>query len=318
MAAHNEEKLIANALNRLVEVHNDYNNMEVIIGMDGCTDRTPDIVAGFVKRHKFFRAFKLNERKGKQAVLEKLEPHITGNIVVIHDADWTFVYRSKQDLLDYMKMFDDEKIGGVSESVDSEMSRSDFLNIKSMGFLASAWGNHLILLYLKKNFTQKKKGFQNVYVYAPRKIRFYPLLDVYKKKVMDLTEHKHGLKAGDHVERSLRIINAGYEIAGFNNDNWPHFLDNYNAQSIKDLINQKVRGIIAKSKLQASYNFNIPFFGFYMPFLLFVIKNSFRIKRRIDFFAIYTFIFVMFYSHVLAKIKQKLSQKDIWALRIKR
>ena len=64
ISAHNEEKLISHALERLVKVQQDYPNMEVLIGMDGCTDNTPKIVAKFAKEHKFFKVFELNERKG--------------------------------------------------------------------------------------------------------------------------------------------------------------------------------------------------------------------------------------------------------------
>lgn len=318
MAAHNEEKLISIALSRLVEVHKDYPNMEVLIGMDGCTDKTPEIVNRFAKKHKFFRPFELNERKGKQAVLEKLNPKIRGDIVVIHDADWTFTYEKKQDLLDYLEIFKDPRIGGVAESVDSEMTRPDFPEIKSLGFLASAWGNHLLLLYLKKTQTIPKKNLKYVRIYDSKKIKFYPFLDVYKKSVLDKTSNKKELRAGDHVERSLRIVNAGYEIATFNNENWPHFLDNYNKQSVKDLINQKIRGTLSKGKIQSSYNFNIPFFGFYIPFLFYLIKNSLKVKRLRDFVAIYTYIFVMFYANIISKLKQKISQKEAWNLRIKR
>ncbi len=318
MSAHNEEKLISLALSRLVEVHKDYPKMEVLIGMDGCTDKTPEIVNSFAKKHKFFKPFVLNERKGKQAVLEKLEPHITGDIVIIHDADWTLTYTSKQNLLDYLKIFEDEKIGGVVESVDSEMTRPDFPKIRSLGFLASAWGNHLLLRYMKKTQTVPKPNLKYVRIYDKKKTKFYPFLDVYKKKVMDLTKHKSDLQAGDHVERTLRIFNAGYEVATFNNENWPHFLDNYNKQSLKDFLNQKVRGTISKGKLQKSYSYSVPLLGFYFPFLLYLISSSLKTKRFIDFFAIHTYIFVLGYATILSKIKSKLPQKDVWALRIKR
>ena len=315
MSAHNEEKLIAIALKRLVEVHEDYPNMEVIIGLDGCTDKTLQIVENFSYKHKFFRVFELNERKGKQAVIEKLEPHITGDIVIIHDADWTFTYGSKQDLYDYLDMFDNPEIGGVVESLDSEMTRSDFPKIRSLGFLASAWGNHLLLKYIKKNYTM---GEGNIKFYVREKMRFIPFLDVYKKKVMDLSEHKKGLRAGDHVERTLRIMNAGYKVATFDNENWPHFIDNYNKQSIKDFANQKIRGIISKAKIQSSYEFKISLFGFHIPFLFYVIKNSLNVKRALDFVAICTYILVVFYAMIMSKIKQKISSKGVWSLRIKR
>jgi len=315
MAAHNEEKIIEKALEKLIKFHEDYPDMEVLIGLDGCTDNTLSIVKRFSQKNKFLKYFELNERNGKQAILEKLEPHIKGDIVIIHDADWSFVYNSKKDLIEYISLFDNPKIGGIADSISSEFCRDDFKEINSIGFLASAWGNHFLIDYIKKKFTEKK---YNYYVYDIKKMKFFPFLDVYRREAMKKTRHKEELRAGDHVERTLRIINAGYDVIAFDNPNWPHFMVNYNKQSIKDLINQKVRGIVAKKKIQSSYNVKIPFFGFYVPFLSYVVLNSFKVKRLRDFAAIYTYLFVMFYSIILAKIKQRASVKEIWSLRIKR
>jgi len=315
MAAHNEEKIIEKALERLVKVHEDYPEMEVLIGLDGCIDNTLGIITNFSKKYKFFRYIELNERNGKQAVLEKLEPHITGDIIIIHDADWSFVYSSKKDLIEYISLFDNPKIGGIADSISSEFCRDDFKEIKSMGFLASAWGNHFLIDYIKNKFTEKK---ENYFVYNLHKMKFFPFLDVYRKEAMKKTKHREELRAGDHVERTLRIINAGYEVIAFDNPNWPHFMVNYNKQSVKDLINQKVRGIVAKKKIQSSYNVKIPFFGFYVPFLSYVVINSFKTRRLRDFTAIYIYLFVMFYSISIAKIKQRASVKEIWNLRVKR
>ena len=77
---------------------------------------------------------------GKQAVLEKLEPHANGEIIIIHDADWLFQYKSKKDLIEFLSLFNLESVGGIADSIDSEMSRPDFQEIKSLGFLASGLG----------------------------------------------------------------------------------------------------------------------------------------------------------------------------------
>ncbi len=315
MAAHNEEKIIGFALNRLLKVYEDYPNMEVLIGLDGCTDGTLEIVKKFVKRNKFIRYFELNERKGKQAVLEKLEPTAKGDIILVHDADWSFVYESKKDLLDYLSLFDKPNIGGVADSFSSEKMRPDFDKIKSIGFLASAWGNYFLIDYVKTQFTIDKKGIK---VYDREKMKFCPFLDVYRREVMKNTKHDENLRAGDHIERTLRIIDAGYDVVAFFNPSWPHYLVNYNELSMKDFIKQKIRGIIAKSKIKRAYEFKIPFFGFYVPFLFYLIGKSFEMKRFKDFFAIYVYLFVMFYSILAGKFKEKMSVKEVWNLRTKR
>ena len=62
MAAHNEEKLISDAINRLIEVQKDYPSVELLIGLDGCTDGTRDIVREYWKKHNWIKYRVLNER----------------------------------------------------------------------------------------------------------------------------------------------------------------------------------------------------------------------------------------------------------------
>ena len=58
MAAHNEEKIIERTLKNLM--HIPYENYEVLIGLDGCTDRTEEIVKSFCERSNKFRYFSLS------------------------------------------------------------------------------------------------------------------------------------------------------------------------------------------------------------------------------------------------------------------
>jgi len=87
---------------------------------------------------------------------------------------------------------------------------------------------------------------------------------------------------------------------------------------VRDFLNQKLRGTLSKGKLQDAYEYQTPFFGFYVPFLLYLIQNSLKVKRLRDFTAIYTYIFVLGYATILSKLNQGISQKDTWNLRIQR
>jgi len=316
VAAHNEEKLIAKALRRLVKVHYDYNHMEVLIGLDGCTDSTASIVREFTKSNQFIKYFEMNERKGKQHVLDKLQPKITGDIVIIHDADWVFSYGSKKDLYDFLSIFDNEEVGGITDSIDTEMNKRNFSEVTSMGFLASAWGSHFLMRYIKKHYTQSYKGGFRVYI--PSKMKFCPFTDVYRKSALDKTKHKTELRAGDHVERTLRLIEAGYKVLSFDNSNWPHFNESYEHQTVRDLIKQRTRGIIAKKKIEEAYSFKIPFFGFYVPLFFYMVIKSFRIRRMRDFIAIYVYLYSVVWGVLSSHFSQNVSVKRVWELRNKR
>jgi len=86
--AHNEEKVIGKTLENLLNIpHKDY---EVIIGLDGCTDGTEEIVKEFVKKSNKFKYKSLNLRSGKPTVINEIIKYAKGNIIIINDADWIF------------------------------------------------------------------------------------------------------------------------------------------------------------------------------------------------------------------------------------
>src|SRR3989338_6041575 len=119
IAAHNEERIIGKALENLSSLP--FNSYEVILGLDGCTDNTLRIVKEFKKKYpKIFKYYELNERKGKPAVINKIIPHAKGELIIIHDADWIFRVKSKEDLEEYVSWFKDQELGGVVESYPIE------------------------------------------------------------------------------------------------------------------------------------------------------------------------------------------------------
>ncbi len=61
IAAHNEEKVIGETLKNLANLP--YRNYDVIVGLDGCTDKTENLVKEFAKKSKKFKYYKLNIRK---------------------------------------------------------------------------------------------------------------------------------------------------------------------------------------------------------------------------------------------------------------
>src|SRR3989344_464119 len=96
IAAHNEEKIIAKTLKNLISLP--YKNYEVILGLDGCTDKTEEIVKSFEKKSKKIRHYNLNIREGKPAVINKIIKKAKGEIMIINDADWIFRVKDKDSL----------------------------------------------------------------------------------------------------------------------------------------------------------------------------------------------------------------------------
>ena len=150
IAAHNEERLIGTALTHLANLP--YPNYEVILGLDGCTDRTLEIIKEFQeKKPGIFRYYELNERKGKDRVLNLIIPMATGEFLIIHDADWHFKVNSENDLIEMMKWFDeDPKLGGILESFPIEWEPERVKKNNSIAFLSIAWTSYFWIEYLKE------------------------------------------------------------------------------------------------------------------------------------------------------------------------
>jgi cellulose synthase/poly-beta-1,6-N-acetylglucosamine synthase-like glycosyltransferase len=91
IAAHNEAKLIESRLQNALELDHPRDKLEIVVASDGSTDGTADIVRRF--RSKGVRLLDYGQRRGKAAVLNAAFPELTGEIVLLSDAN-TFVETS--------------------------------------------------------------------------------------------------------------------------------------------------------------------------------------------------------------------------------
>ncbi len=87
--AFNEEKRIGTALKHYTEFFsNKYGkNFEIIVMMDGCTDKTPEIVGGFSKNYSQVKYENRKEKLGKGVAIVNGFKHAGGEIVSFIDAD---------------------------------------------------------------------------------------------------------------------------------------------------------------------------------------------------------------------------------------
>src|SRR3989344_1220371 len=136
--AHNEEKVIAKALDNLAKLP--YSNYEVLIGLDGCTDKTEEIVKKYANKNKKFKYYLLELRRGKPEVVHALMKHAKGEIIIIHDADWIFRVHKNGDIETLLKCFDDPMVGGIAESfVLHNYHRNDPILQLGVRSSAEAW-----------------------------------------------------------------------------------------------------------------------------------------------------------------------------------
>ena len=145
MAAHNEENIIRKPLENFKKIYSMDQDVEFLIGLDGCTDKTLNII----KEYPFVKYYDLKGRNGKPTVISKLIKDAKGDVIIIHDADWIFKVDDKEKLLELKNEFKDNKLGGIAEAYPIEYNEID--KIKSFGHLGSLWGNYFWMDFQKKN-----------------------------------------------------------------------------------------------------------------------------------------------------------------------
>jgi len=300
IAAHNEEKIIEKPLLNLLNLP--YENYEVIIGLDGCTDNTENIVKKFCEKSKKFRYFKLNLRQGKTAVINKMIKYAKGDIIIIHDADWIFQVKSRQKLIEFLKVFDDPKIGGISETFPVEWTSEGFKNT-NMGYKMVKYSTKFWYDFQKKKFTYKKGKF--LYLKEPTMF----LTNIFRKKLF-----KKNFSLGDDIERTKNIMDRGYEVILLDDINMPRMVAVYDKIYLKDLFKQKIRTAIARDQIKNKCKLTLT--GYYFPSVWFIFKKGWNNGLKVG-VIVTLWIFLTTTATFYAKFK-KLNTKEGWKLRIRR
>jgi cellulose synthase/poly-beta-1,6-N-acetylglucosamine synthase-like glycosyltransferase len=85
ISAFNEEALIEEKVRNCAALCYPPSRLEVLVGCDGCTDRTAQLAAAAYMPNA--RIFDFSQRRGKPGVLNELITHCSGDIVVFSDAN---------------------------------------------------------------------------------------------------------------------------------------------------------------------------------------------------------------------------------------
>lgn len=106
---YNEADVAKEKLENLLSMDYPSDKFEVVVGSDGSSDGTNEIVAEFTDPR--IRFFPFEERRGKSGMLHDLIPRAQGDILVFTDADEMF---ETDAVIKLVRNFHDSKVGGVS------------------------------------------------------------------------------------------------------------------------------------------------------------------------------------------------------------
>lgn len=106
--AHNEEKVIAAKIENALSLEYPEQKLEILLVLDGCTDGTKAIAAGFSDSR--IKLIEQEPRRGKMAALNSAVAKAIGDIIVFTDANSLY---EKDAIRKLVRNFADERIGCV-------------------------------------------------------------------------------------------------------------------------------------------------------------------------------------------------------------
>ncbi|MFH1711034.1 MAG: glycosyltransferase [Nanoarchaeota archaeon] len=260
MAAHNEDKIIAKTLENFLKLP--YDNFEVIIGLDGCTDNTEKIVKDYCEKSKKITYYKLNLRQGKNAVINFIIKKATGEVCIINDADWIFTVKDSKILQEFISVFNNKNIGGIAESFPVEWE-PEKIKRGNIGYKMVAYSSYYWLKFQKEKYGTIKNNLR----FLKKPTMF--LTNVFRRKL-----YKENLSLGDDFERTGHIMEEGYDVVLFDNLDFPRMIAVYDGVKVKDLFKLKIRTAIAREQLKKGQR--VKERAYYFNSVFFMIKESFK------------------------------------------
>ena len=273
MAVHNEEKMLKKVLDNLTSIPCD--DYEIIVGLDGCTDKSEEIV----KKYKQVKYCRLNLRQGKNAVINKIVTQASGEIIIIHDADWLFKVEDKGSLDRLIALFKSQKVGGVAEAFPIQYPLRRGAGFLERGIMIQ---NKLWMDYNKKKATG-------------------PLL----VNIMRRRLYKKSQTLADDFERFNDLARDGYKIIVDESLELPRMITAGENYTFKGLIRQKERTALARKQVSLHFGF-----GFYF----YVLGKCFTMGFR-NLIAFSTVNLAFIIGTIKSKFNKETSTKEGWEMR---
>jgi cellulose synthase/poly-beta-1,6-N-acetylglucosamine synthase-like glycosyltransferase len=136
----NEEKVIEHRISNVFLTSYPIDKLEVIIGSDGSTDSTNEILQQLREKFPSVHVFLFDQRKGKGNVLNNLIKQASGEIIIFSDAKVEF---SDQVIFQLVKNFKNQEIGFVGGNIVNRHVRKDGISIQEKRFMS----NEIIIKY---------------------------------------------------------------------------------------------------------------------------------------------------------------------------
>lgn len=231
----NEEAIIGATLARLAPLAGE--EVEVLVGLDGCTDSTERVVRGC----GFARVFPWNTRRGKPAVLGSLAQAARGAIHVVHDVDWTFV-ADRAAIQRLLADFSDPSLGAVAlppHNLPFDLERS---RVRSRTYLMAAVAVNRLHEFLAE--AQCERADDGLFVDRSR-ILFPMPINIYRAEAVGELS-----TVADDFERFWQLVaQPKWRIKVSDDPQQAHFRITRRRFSFGEHYRRRVRGHLARAQL---------------------------------------------------------------------
>jgi cellulose synthase/poly-beta-1,6-N-acetylglucosamine synthase-like glycosyltransferase len=218
IAAYNEEKNIEGKIKSILELDYPKEKIEVLIGSDGSTDKTDELVSKFTNER--FSLLRLLVREGKPAVLNSLAKQAKNEILVFTDARQKLERSSLKELVGN---FADKTIGSVSAQLVFEDGTGNkgvgvywnyekFIRI-SESKIGSMLGATGAMYAIRKNlFSNLPNDLILDDVFVPLKIVAVGFRAIFEPKAIIFDSITRD--AGQEFQRKTRTLAGNFQIFG--------------------------------------------------------------------------------------------------------
>jgi cellulose synthase/poly-beta-1,6-N-acetylglucosamine synthase-like glycosyltransferase len=133
MAVHNEEEVISEKIQSIYNTVYPEDRIELLVGSDGSSDRTNDILEEFSDGHGSFLFTAFQERRGKPAVINELKERARGSILIMTDAQVIF---TRDTIFELVKHYKNEQIGLVGANIMNKRIDMSGISYQEWSFMS--------------------------------------------------------------------------------------------------------------------------------------------------------------------------------------
>lgn len=132
LAVYNEEQVMVQKIKSTFETGYPLDKIQFLIGSDASTDRTEEIIKGFQNQFPQIELITFGGRSGKPQIINELQKHAKGTVLVMTDAN---VFFEQTTLLELVKHYKNPSIGLVGGNILNLQTKTDGISRQEKKYL---------------------------------------------------------------------------------------------------------------------------------------------------------------------------------------